>query len=132
MGAWGVGIYENDTASDWVYELEASGAAVIGSSLQAVLADDTYLDAHLACRALAAADVIGRLRVGEASGPGPAAVLAWVRAHPADPSETLLRLAERAVDRVVGTGSELDELWAETDEHAAWRGTTQVVVGRLL
>lgn len=132
MGAWGVGIYENDTASDWVDELETSGAAVIGSALQAVLADEGYLDAGLGCRALAAADVIGRLRVGASAGPGPDSVLAWVRAHPAEPSATLLSLAERAVDRVVGPGSELDELWAETDEHAAWRSTTRAVVGRLL
>ena len=131
MGAWGVGIYENDTAADWIAELESVGASVIGSSLRVALEDD-YLDADAGSRALAAADVIGRLRVGAGGGIGPEPVLSWVGSHPGDPSDGLLRLAERAVDRVLGEQSELAALWAETDDLAAWRATTQIVVGRLL
>lgn len=131
MGAWGVGIYENDTAADWVGDLEADGASVIGSALREAL-EVEYLDVDVGCRALAAADVIGRLRVGEPAIADPDAVRTWIASHPAEPSEGLLRLAERAVDRVLGAESELVALWAETDELVAWRATTQVVVGRLL
>ena len=131
MGAWGVGIYDNDAAADWAGELPNRGVALIASALRAAF-DDGYLDADVGAHALAAADVLGRLRTGDVlidseHGPG-----SWILTQAASPSDELLQLAERAVDRVVGPESEIVELWRETDDFDAWLATVRTVVGRLV
>ena len=131
MGAWGVEVYDNDDAADWCADLEADGARAIAQALGAAL-QDGYLDGDVGARALAAADVLGRLRTGDvaldsAYGPGD-----WMRAQSAAPSDDLVRLAERAVDRVTGPDSELAELWRETEDFGAWQASVRTVIGRLL
>src|SRR5215470_7757092 len=64
MGAWGTGIFDNDTACDWAYKLEkVNNLSVIESALDEVLnVGEEYLDSHEAQEALAAAEVIARLK----------------------------------------------------------------------
>ena len=63
MGAWGVGIYDNDDAADWVAELEDGGLAVVSAALSTIV-DGDYVEAPEGARAVAAADVVARLRSG--------------------------------------------------------------------
>ena len=41
MGAWGTAAFDNDDASDWVYDLEARGMPAIESALSASAASDS-------------------------------------------------------------------------------------------
>lgn len=53
MGAWGIKSFENDDASDWLYDLEESDdPSVIQKALQL---DMAYLEAPECCNALASA-----------------------------------------------------------------------------
>ena len=63
MGAWGVGIFQNDTALDWVGSLvDQDGAVQIHAALDDVLGIGAdYLDADLSDIALAAIEVIALL-----------------------------------------------------------------------
>ena len=64
MGAWGTGIFDNDTACDWAADLaESSDLSVIEAALDGVLeAGSEYLDVDKATEARAAAEVIARLQ----------------------------------------------------------------------
>ena len=64
MGAWGTGIFDNDTACDWAYDLEgASDLSLIERALSKVLnVGAEYLEATEAEEALAAAETIARLK----------------------------------------------------------------------
>ena len=42
MGAWGIAAFDNDDASDWVYDLEKRGLAAIDAALADAEAE-TYL-----------------------------------------------------------------------------------------
>jgi hypothetical protein len=121
MGTWGTGTFENDTASDWVYELEAAvDAAPVRDALDATLgAAQDYLDADAAVIGLAAAEVVAALN-GMARPGIPDGVRDWVGNHPVGPDPDLLATARAAVDAIVSQ-SELRELWEETDEFAAWQ-----------
>ncbi|MEL6870449.1 MAG: DUF4259 domain-containing protein [Pseudomonadota bacterium] len=119
MGAWGLGTFENDDALDWVYELEAStGSGVLNASLAAVDGAD-YLEAPEACAALAAAEVVAAL-IGTPSQDLPEEVTGWLAANQQQPDAELITMAHRAVSRIKSS-SELQELWEETDEYAAWQ-----------
>ncbi len=64
MGAWGVLAFDNDTANDWAYGLDGvDDLGLVESAFDEVAevgGDD--LDSDLACNALAACEVLARLR----------------------------------------------------------------------
>ncbi len=64
MGAWGVGTFENDDACDYAAEVASSSdLSKIEASLDVVRkAGGAYLEAPQAAEALAAADIVARLR----------------------------------------------------------------------
>jgi len=63
MGAWGPGVFENDDACDWVFELvESEQLSAVDCALDATLeADEDLIDASPSCNALAAAEVVAAL-----------------------------------------------------------------------
>jgi hypothetical protein len=64
MGAWSADTFGNDTACDWAFRLEeVDDLSVIQQAFEEVLAvGDDYLDSDMACEALAACEVIARLK----------------------------------------------------------------------
>lgn len=122
MGTWGYGPFDNDAAADWLADLEEAGrrerVTMVREVLKATIAEEEYLDSSLASEAIAAATVIASLLpggeeiesgfdfelFGEDDDNGP---------HVPD---DLPGLAQAALNRVVGDGSEWMELWEESGE----------------
>jgi hypothetical protein len=130
MGAWGVGTFENDDAGDWVYQLEeANDLDFVRDTLQAAADPDGYLEAPTCSMALAAAEVVAAL-AGRPAPDLPEEVRTWVEAHRLTVLPDLRALSVQAVDQVAA-GSELQELWAESEESAAWIGRLQELRSRL-
>jgi hypothetical protein len=101
---------------------ERKDLSLVHETLLTVSSGDCYLDSDPACEALAACEVIARLKGN--TGPRDAStetVDAWVAAHPQPVSPDLVRLATAAIDRILGENSELAELWAESDSADEWR-----------
>lgn len=127
MGAWGVLAFDNDTACDWAYELDdCSDLSLVDAALGEVEATGSeYLDADPASNALAACEVLARLR----GRPGyenayTESVDAWVASHPQTPPPALLGRAAAVIARVLAADSELAELWDEGDG-AEWRAAVE-------
>lgn len=116
MGAWGSGIYDNDDAADWAHGLDDGGLDLIRAALQATRTE-SYLQAPEAATALAAADVIGRLKSGGGEqSPYAESVINWVDQHEDDDTWlALVPAARAAVAAVLAESSELRELWAEDE-----------------
>lgn len=130
MGTWGVGSFENDGASDWVYELEASpGLAFLEETLEAGLATG-YLETTEGENAVGAAETVACLlgRPGEYI---PESLENWVAANKLPVSPQLRAKAVAAVQRVQSEPSELLELWSEGEEAEAWRASLADLVVRL-
>lgn len=128
MGTWSHESFGNDTANDWAYELEdATDFSVIEAALQVVLDEgDEYLDADLAMEAIAAIEVIAkRLGKGTQSDVYTEKVDQWLETISEQPSDDLLSLAKRVLERIVADDSELKELWLESDEYELWLGNIQ-------
>lgn len=121
MGAWGVLAFDNDDANDWAYELEeVSDLSLIESAFAAVEEADDYLEAPEACNALAACEILSRLR-GNAGYQNAYTkkVDAWGKQHPMTPSRELVARASSVIGRILSDKSELKELWLE-DDPAKW------------
>jgi hypothetical protein len=134
MGAWDVGTFDNDAASDWAYELaELQDLSLVAEAIERVLCSPgEHLRAEIAREALAACEVVARLH-GHwgARTPHTEVVDAWVRLQRLRPSLRLARRALSAIDRVLTPPCELIEIWSETDRHGAWLQSVLELRGRV-
>lgn len=133
MGTWGIGTFENDTACDFAGEVaDGGGFASLEKALDRVEAvGGGYLEASDAAEALAAADIIARLR----GNPGEQTAYTetidqWVGRQPSPPQE-LVEKARRCVSRILADPSEIVELWQDTDEFDVWKRAVEAVSARL-
>lgn len=135
MGAWGTGVFDNDTACDWTYELEKSrNLAVVEAALDKVLSrGDEVVDASDAEEALAAAEVVARLlgRWGERNSYTRTADTWVTRMARLRPSRALTRKALDAIDRILGAPGELQEAWNTPELLERWRAGVLELRGRI-
>src|SRR5262245_7465737 len=104
MGAWGTGIFDNDTACDWAYDLaESNDLSLIESAFDKVLnVGAEYLDADEAQEALAAAEAIARLKGNWGIRDGYTETMdKWVETTGLAPPQDLIEKAHKAIERVL-------------------------------
>ena len=133
MGAWGTGVFDNDTACDWAYGLEGqTDLGLIERTLDVALANDEGLDASDAEEALAAAETVARLQ-GHwgVRNSYTANVDAWVEKIGLQPSPALARKAHAAIDHVLGETSEIVELWEDSAELDEWKRVVDELRSRI-
>ena len=132
MGAWGHGSFDNDTALDWVTELDESDDHRLVLDALAVVTRtpaSEYLDADLCCDALAGAEVVAASR-GKPHPSAPDAVATFVQRHPQILGSRGATAARAAVTRI-RDHSELRELWSDSDDFADWIAGMDDLLARL-
>jgi len=130
MGAWGAGVFENDDAMDFVFELsEAEGWKLVRRVLRDCL-DEGFTDATQSAMALAAAEAVAAAK-GHAVKDLPTEVASWVAQHREDLPAGLEDRARDAVEKIMDEEeSELRQLWADEDD-AAWKAALDDLINRL-
>lgn len=126
MGAWGHLPFENDDALDFGYEIEdATDVSPLSEAFEDVLTEDGVDESHLGSNAVAAAALVASaLGAPEAvSGRIPEDLKDWLELFGSQVSPPLAALGARALTAVLGQGSELAELWDESED-PAWREHT--------
>jgi hypothetical protein len=132
MGTWGDGPFDDDGASDWVWELqEATGWEVVDTALRgaADVGSNDYLEAPDGQIAWAAAAVVAC--VDDQQVAVPSEVTEWLDQHRGSRPAEIRPLALRAVRRVLADNSELVELWSEAGEERTWRANVEMVAAIL-
>jgi Domain of unknown function (DUF4259) len=132
MGTWGTGPFDDDGASDWVWELqEATDWAVVEQALRgaADVSGSSYLEAPDGQIAWAGAAVVAAALPSPAVAVTPE-VAEWLSTHAEELPTDLRPLALRAVQRVMAANSELAELWAEAGEDE-WRSNMETLAAAL-
>jgi len=132
MGAWDAGSFQNDTALDWAGSLSESGdLGAVRAALVQVLEERRserpsfigrllgrrtvapYLEAHVACEGLAAAEIVA-FWLGHPDRHFPDYLREWANRHSSSLSPEFVALARQAVF-TIKTKSELKDLWEEGD-----------------
>jgi hypothetical protein len=127
--------FDNDDANDWALDLDGvSDLSLVESAFEQVEAvgSSGYLEQGLACNALAACEVLGRLRgqLGYTNA-YTEKVDKWVAAHRIDPPIGLVTRGAAAIVRILGPGSELRDLWEEAGDED-WRAAVVELRSRIL
>ena len=113
-GAWGVGSFENDSALDWVYELENSNSIAFISQTFDEVQGSGYLSVDACSAALAAAEIVASINSGSLSHLPPEAQV-WASNHSGVITLELKDSASRATINCANSDiSEVAQLWAES------------------
>jgi uncharacterized protein DUF4259 len=130
MGTWGIGTFDDDTASDWLDEfLDAPSVETLRRTLAAP--DDGYLEFTEAIGFLAAAEIVAGVLTGPREGLPDEALTAIASFTPEDVLG-LRSLAAQRARRVLAEKCELQELWSENEtDYPAWRSRVLDLCARL-
>jgi hypothetical protein len=135
MGAWGVGPFDNDDASDWAYEFDEldgpAGLQVVSAAIERAQPGE-YLESPEGANIVAAAAVVAWTRDPSniPDSPYGEAAAMWVRTARPRPTDELIAGALAALDHVRSDNSELAELWAESGD-ADWRASLMEIEAQL-
>jgi hypothetical protein len=122
MGAWGHTNFDNDTAQDFVAEVEEGGIDRIISAIEVIntVEEDAHLDADLCTEALAAIEYIATAKDRMAED-FPEDAEDWVQPN----KSTILSVggiiakSQQAIDRIK-KNSKLKEFWEENKDIEKW------------
>jgi len=128
VGAWGTAAFDNDDASDWVYELEKDGIVAVESALTAAHGPGE-LEMPTDVNAIAAGEVVAAA-VGRPVADLREDILELAIGLASSVTPDHIARARSAVERVLA-GSEVAELWGEMDDEDEWRGLVQDLIRRL-
>ena len=129
MGAWGTAAFDNDDASDWVYELEKDGIAAVDAALKEALGPQE-LETPTDVNAIAAGEVIAAALGRPVDGLRDEDI-ARTRERARAQHHARARRACPNRRRTRPRGSEIAELWAETEDDDEWRGLVEDLIRRL-
>jgi len=125
MGAWGLLNFENDTALDFVADIEEKaekGIARIKSAIEIIntTTEDSYLDSDLCIEALAAIEYIAAAK-DQMAEDFPEDAEEWLQPHKASllGLRGIIAQSKQAIDRIKHN-SELKELWEESEDFEEW------------
>lgn len=113
-GAWGTGSFENDTALDWVYEIEESkGSAVLLKTLRTVFLSE-YIEVDVCSSAIAAAEVVASIK-NKKYDSLPKSLASWSRTNESMYEPEMSKFAIKALEMCRNKNkSELAQLWEES------------------
>jgi hypothetical protein len=133
MGAWGTGIFDDDTARDFLGELAGSKKPL--DLMKRVLEDapgSEYLEYDAGQSVLVSSAVIDTILSGTRHGDDLEELDVLVKKHKPDDASPLKSFAVAAIRRVLADASELGELWAENaEEYPKWRSSVEALAARL-
>lgn len=130
MSVWGVGIFENDDALDWIYDLADSGSlAQVSTALDVIIRDKDDFPELSDCRiALAAAEIIAAMH-GDPSLDLPEEAEEWIGDKILE-DENLRAKAEESVT-IIMKNSELKDKWEHSSSFESWQSKLQNLQKRL-
>lgn len=130
MGAWGEKAFQNDSALDWLAELEKSGVAGLRVMLTRIADTDEPIDVDDGSAAIAAAEIVAAALGGGTDRLPPEASL-WLTRNPGALHQDDGALARDAAERVLAEDSELAMLWAENGADNPWLEHVRELLSRL-
>ncbi len=121
MGAWGIGIFENDEANDYILDLIKSGRIdMVCDSLDTVIEGSRYPGATDSMRALAAISIVKSIITGDYS-ELPSHIIGWAKEKDPKVFIGLLEKIQKVIS-IIKERSELKDLWSTTSDYDRWQG----------
>lgn len=119
MAAWGTKTFEEDTANDWIQELIDSDDAR-EFLIDSISIDSGFLEADQASAILATGETLIAL-LDEPRSSVPSELVDWAGDNECDDVSDLPEITLPAIDKVLTEDSELNNIWAESEDYEEWK-----------
>jgi len=133
MGAWGYGVFDDDTTCDFVDDIADSDdplQMLVNAFRDANGAD--YLEYDRGCAVWVSAVVIDAILNGTKYSDAVENFKSFIATHKKLPAKNLKNDAIKALEKLLGENSELHELWSENEElYPKWKEGILQLKGRL-
>ncbi|WP_045690386.1 MULTISPECIES: DUF4259 domain-containing protein [Hymenobacter] len=130
MSTWGYYNFDNDTAADFAGAFRDNpDEASLADALQRAANGDQDIDATAASEALAAAEIVAAIQ-GHPAQDFPADLILVIRQLNPAASTDLRKMSRKAV-KAIAKHSELQELWAGSEDSNNWQELQKDLVHRL-
>lgn len=132
MGAWGMGIFDDDTSCDIIEDAIENGATIETLVEKAVSIDGSayieYEDCHQIIVSAAMVDSL----LNDVNHSNSEEARDWLSRQNADSIIVYKQKLVGLLEKVIGQDSELNELWEENEEdYPEWKGNIQSVITSL-
>ncbi len=134
MGAWGTGFFDDDTHSDFLYNVLENDMSPesFGQYFENGIEAEEYLDYDVGAEIIVSAALIDAILNGTKLDCVTEGVDEWLVKHKDDNVQPLKAKAVQALEKVIGEDSELNELWKENEEdYPEWKGLIEQLIARL-
>ena len=132
MGAWGYNIFENDSALDFIWEIEeAEDCLGLITEVFTLGISADYLDEDDCSNILTAAAVIDSALFKTEYNDAEGAFDEIVEKIDVKTASKLKNLAASALEAVLGEKSELRDLWSESPDYDNWKKSITDIIERL-
>lgn len=123
MATWGLGVFDDDLAMDWVDQvLESEDAPAMFESIFVYALDTNYVSHEDSCAVTASCAIIDSLVNGTVYPMESQDLKEWLKDNSDLEVEGLCQLGARALDVIMSKKSELNELWQESGaEYGDWK-----------
>jgi hypothetical protein len=131
MGAWGSGIFEDDSILDSFDELmESDPITYLSTSFKK--ADGSYIEYETGAAIVVSAAVIDSLTSGTNHDPESEDYMLWINQHIKLDITPLIPMAIKGLRAVISNNSEIHELWQENEEeYLEWKSNLEYIIKRL-
>ncbi|MCE2596381.1 DUF4259 domain-containing protein [Motilimonas cestriensis] len=131
MGAWGMGIFDDDTSCDLIDEaMEGSAESLIKGAC--AHKDSDYLEYEECHEVLVSGAVLDSILNGTKYGDAVEGFDEWISKQPKSLIDSFKSQILEAMNLIVSEKSELNELWQENeDDYPAWKSNVNKIIAGL-
>jgi len=131
MGAWGMGVFDDDTSCDLLYEAMETDALSFIKKAQNHK-DAEYLEYDECHEVIVAASIMDYILNGTKYNHNTEGYDEWLSKQGKEGIEDLKSDISEGLRRVLSEESELNELWLENEEdYPAWKGNIESILSNL-
>jgi len=132
MGAWGMGVFEDDTSCEIIEDVIDEGAPAEELIIRALESSKAEYLEYLECHEIIVAGAMTHALLNGAVYEGVDDLSSWLEAQDKEQAAPHKSGLVIALGKVLSEASELNELWLENeDDYPAWKANIESIIGGL-
>ena len=122
MGVWGVGVFDDDNAEEWVDQiLESDDVPGMFESIFVYALDTNYVEHEDSCGVTVGCAVIDMIVNGTVYPLEDQTIVEWVEDNKDLDVAHLGKLGAQALEIITSKKSELNEIWEDNADYSVWK-----------
>ncbi|MBM96845.1 MAG: hypothetical protein CMI09_13495 [Oceanospirillaceae bacterium] len=132
MGAWGMGVFDDDTSCEIMEDAIDEGTSINALICKALAASDSEYIEYTECHDIIVAGAMMNALLNGVVYEGVEDLDPWLVNQNKDQAALHTANLVLALKKVLSEGSELNELWSENeDDYPTWRGNIEAIISDL-